>query len=230
MADHDKHVKTNNVLHHDDRPGVGDHVGEAAGGISGVLAGAAIGSAGGPIGTLIGGIAGAMTGWWTGRTVSEAATNITHGDDDYYRTHYEKSPNRLADRSYDHVRPAYHLGHLAAHNPDYKDRDWDYVERDLQTGCAPDTNRGDWTSVRDYAREGWTRGRSNVGTARTATDRPYYGTGASMGDRAEGMADRAGDAARNRGREVSDAADNLKDRVDGNPASRPGPDATDRRI
>src|SRR5688500_14775872 len=74
--DHDKHQDAagkNPVLHHDDNPGVGDHVGEAAGGISGVLAGAAIGSAGGPIGTIIGGIAGAVGGWWSGRTVSEAA-------------------------------------------------------------------------------------------------------------------------------------------------------------
>ena len=29
---------------------------------------------------------------------------------------------------------------------------------------------------------------------------------------------------------LADKADNLKDRVDGNPASKPGPDATDRRI
>ena len=29
---------------------------------------------------------------------------------------------------------------------------------------------------------------------------------------------------------LTDAADNVKDRIDGNPASRPGPDATDRRI
>jgi hypothetical protein len=29
---------------------------------------------------------------------------------------------------------------------------------------------------------------------------------------------------------LADKADDLKDRVDGNPASRPGPDATDRRI
>jgi hypothetical protein len=29
---------------------------------------------------------------------------------------------------------------------------------------------------------------------------------------------------------AADTLDDLKDRVDGNPASRPGPDATDRRI
>ena len=45
------------------------------------------------------------------------------------------------------------------------------------------------------------------------------GTGASDRARASGIADR-----------LTDAADNLKDRVDGNPASRPGPDTTDRRI
>lgn len=228
MADRDKQVKTNNVLHHDDRPGVADHVGEAAGGISGVLAGAAIGSAGGPVGTIIGGIVGAMGGWWTGRTVSEAATNITHSDDDYYRTHYESSPTRKADRTYDHVRPAYHLGHLAAHNPDYRDREWDAVERDLQKGWASDTTRGEWTSVRDYAREGYTRGRTTVGTTRSPSEKAYYGAGTAAG-KAEGLADRAMDSAKNLGNKAMNAADNLKDRVDGNPASKPGPDATDRR-
>jgi hypothetical protein len=44
-------------------------------------------------------------------------------------------------------------------------------------------------------------------------------TGASDRARTSGIADR-----------ITDAADNLKDRVDGNPASRPGPDPTDRRI
>ncbi|MFL5580298.1 MAG: hypothetical protein ACJ8AO_07985 [Gemmatimonadaceae bacterium] len=228
MADADKDIRTNKVIHHDDHPGVGDHVGEAAGGISGVLAGAAIGSAGGPIGTLIGGIVGAMGGWWTGRAVSEAATNITHADDDYYRSHYERSSNRLADRSYEQVRPAYHFGHLASHNPDYKDRDWEYVERDLQKGWASDTSGkyGEWTSMRDYAREGFTRGRSTYGTTRATTERPYYGAGTA----AAGMADRAGDAAANFGHRAANAADSVKDRIDGNPASRPGPDPTDRRF
>ena len=45
------------------------------------------------------------------------------------------------------------------------------------------------------------------------------GSGAADRARTTGIADR-----------ITDAADNLKDRVDGNPASRPGPDPTDRRI
>ena len=211
--DHDKdHAGKNPIIHHDDNPGVGDHVGEAAGGISGVLAGAAIGSAGGPIGTIIGGIAGAVGGWWSGRAVSEAATRLTHDDDKYYRGHYEGSSNRLADRSYDDVRPAYHVGHIAAHNPDYKDRDFDVVESDLRKGW--DTKYGEWDSMRGYARHGFDYGRGRSG-ATNASASSYYGAGA--GAAAGGLADRA-----------VQGADSLKDRVDGNPASKPGPDATDR--
>src|SRR5512132_519621 len=128
----DTNVTRNNVLHHDDNPSVGDEIGEAAGGISGVLAGAAIGSVGGPVGTIIGGIAGAVSGWWAGRAISEAASHVTHDDEDYFRRHYERSPSRLADRSYEDVRPAYQIGHLAARNPDYAERKFEDVETDLQ--------------------------------------------------------------------------------------------------
>ena len=238
-------ASTNPILHHDDNPGVGDHVGEAAGGISGVLAGAAIGSAGGPIGTIIGGIAGAIGGWWSGRAVSEAATHLTHDDDNYYRTHYEGSSARLADRSYDDVRPAYHLGHIASNNPDYANRNWDAVEGDLRRGWTDDltAKHGDWESMRGYARHGFEygRGRSTgsavagaaAGTAATAS---YYGGKAA--DKTANAADRAGDkienawdktkaGASNLGNKLADKVDDTKDRVDGNPASKPGPDATD---
>ena len=236
--DHDKdNAGKNPIIHHDDNPGVGDHIGEAAGGISGVLAGAAIGSAGGPIGTIIGGIAGAVGGWWSGRAVSEAATRLTQDDDKYYRGHYEGSSSRLADRSYDDVRPAYHLGHIAAHNPDYKERDFDAVESDLRRGW--DTKHGEWDSMRGYARHGFEYGRGRSG-ATNASASSYYGAGASTGASTGGLADRAGNAtenawdrtknaASNLGHKAANAADNVKDRVDGNPASKPGPDATDRR-
>ena len=162
-----------------------------------MAAGAAIGSMAGPIGTIIGGIAGAMGGWWTGRAVAEAATAVTTDDDNYYRTHYESSPTRLADRKYDDVRPAYYLGHLASRNPDYRSKSWDDIEPDLRNGWSRDSRYGSWDAVRGYASEGFNRGRSTLGTA---------------------------------GAKVANAADNLKDRVDGNPASKPGPDATDRRF
>ena len=60
-------------------------------------------------------------------------------------------------------------------------------------------------------------GGDRIGAAGTATP-GTYGTGGTMGD-----------AAREGAGRLADAADDVKDRVDGNPASRPGPDATDRR-
>jgi uncharacterized protein (TIGR02271 family) len=58
-------------------------------------------------------------------------------------------------------------------------------------------------------------------TTRDLTDRDVTDVSASgtRGRKARGVADK-----------VADAVDDVKDRVDGNPASRPGPDATDRRF
>jgi hypothetical protein len=59
--------------------------------------------------------------------------------------------------------------------------------------------------------------------------RGVAGSGAMLsGAAGSGAADRATDSGvLDR---AADKLDDLKDRVDGNPASRPGPDATDRRI
>src|SRR5215213_2828612 len=133
MDRNDTHApNTGGVLRHDDHPGTGDQVGEAVGGVSGVVTGAAIGSMGGPIGTIIGGIAGAVGGWWAGRTVSEAASKFTDHDDNNYRQAYEARPDRLADRTYDDVRPAYQLGHIASENPDYNGKSFESIETELQ--------------------------------------------------------------------------------------------------
>jgi uncharacterized protein YjbJ (UPF0337 family) len=203
---------------HDDHPSHVDEAGEAAGGIGGVLAGAAIGSVAGPVGTLIGGIAGAMGGWWAGRAVTEATSKLTTEDDEYYRGRYESSPNRLADRSYDDVRPAYHLGQIASQNPDYANMEWGAVQADLQRGWTAEQTKkyGDWNTVSGYASEGFNRGRLAFGN--TAS-----GAGAIRGN----TYDRAATGAETAANKVADKVDDLKDRVDGNPASRPGPDATD---
>jgi hypothetical protein len=157
-------ARADNVIHHDRQPDASDHVGEAAGGISGVLAGAAIGSVAGPIGTLAGGIAGAMGGWWAGRAISEAAENFTDEDERYYRGHYDRSPSRLADRPYEHVRPAYALGHLAARNPDYRGRAFEDVEEDLKKGWTSGLREqhGDWSANRVFARDAFDRSRSHM--------------------------------------------------------------------
>jgi hypothetical protein len=148
---------------HDSHPSHGDELGEATGGISGVLVGAGIGSAAGPIGTLIGGIAGALGGWWTGRAISEAAGALTHDDDRHFRAHYDAQPNRAADRAYDDVRGAYYLGQIAAHNPNFTAREFDEVEPELERGWATSADKnGSWTTVRPYAAEGFSRGRSRL--------------------------------------------------------------------
>jgi hypothetical protein len=187
-------VKDKALGKHDDHPGVADHVGEAAGGVSGVVAGAAIGSAIGPVGTVIGGILGAMGGWWSGRAVAEAATAITTDDDRFYRTKYESLPSR-GTRTYDEVKPAFYLGHVASRNPDFRNRSFEEIEPDLRRGWTADGKYGTWDEARGFAREGFNRGRATLGTM---------------------------------GKGLADVVDDTKDRIDGNPASRPGPDFTDR--
>lgn len=214
--------KTGGTLHHDDHPSTADEVGQAVGGITGVVTGAAIGSAVGPIGTVIGGLAGAVGGWWAGRTVAEATARFTAHDDTSYRQAYESRSDRLADRSYDDVRPAYQLGHIASENPDYNGKSFEAIEADLQRGWSNDlrARHGDWAAVRPYAEEAFTS-RTSV-SAREATNR--------IENSSENLADRASDTTRAVANKAIDAVDNVKDRIDNNPQTIPGPDPTDRRF
>src|SRR4051794_27471015 len=81
-------------------------------------------------------------------------------DDRLFRSHFQHA-NKLVDRAYEHVRGAYHLGYAAARDPDLGDRGFEEVEQDLETGWLNvRTSAGDWASVRDFAREGFTRGQT----------------------------------------------------------------------
>ena len=79
--------------------------------------------------------------------------------------------------------------------------------------------------VRTNARTGASTDRDvNFYSSPEYDDRRFFSraggtSGAADRGRTTGIADR-----------VTDAVDNVKDRIDGNPASRPGPDSTDRRI
>lgn len=220
--DHNTRSNDDGIINHDNSPTTGDEVGQAVGGVSGTVAGAAIGSVAGPIGTVIGGIAGAVGGWWAGRTVSEAAKRFDDDADTDYRQAYDSRSDRLADRSYEDIRPAYQLGHLASENPDYTGKSFENIEDDLQHGWSNDlrARHGDWSTVRPFAQEAYTR-RSSVST-RESMNR--------MENSTENLADRAGDTTRNAGNKIVDAVDNVKDRIDGNPASKPGADPTDSRF
>ena len=142
---------------------VGDEIGEVAGGISGVLLGAGIGSAAGPVGALIGAIGGAIGGWWAGRAVAEAASALSHEDEEYFRAHYDSLKSRPVDRAYDDVRGAYYLGQIASHNPNFIEREFTEVEPELERAWAQHEDEyGKWPTVREYAATGFTRGKSKL--------------------------------------------------------------------
>jgi hypothetical protein len=218
-----------------------------AGSVGGAAVGAAWGTLAGPLGTIIGGLAGAVGGWWAARSVTEQPL-FNLDDDGFYRQHYE-SQSTTADRpsgrnySYDDVRPAYQVGHLAGANPDYANRSFDEVEPHLRSAYGS-AGQDNWDDVRGYARDAYSRGRTvgsergmasglgtnsmtegmtgSIGSSGTMGSTGGMGSGTADSERSlsgtgGGIADR-----------VADAADDLKDRVDGNPASRPGRDATDR--
>lgn len=157
--------------HHHDDVSAGKLAAEGVGGAAAGAAGAAIGAMAGPVGMIVGGLAGIVGGWWAGKAAAESAKHYTPEDDRHYRDSYESSPGRIADRSFDDVRPAYQVGHLAGRNPDYKDRDWEAVEPDLERGWT-DTVRerhGEWDAARPYARDAFTRSRAAAGEDQAAS-------------------------------------------------------------
>lgn len=204
--DRDNPIDDRKIHAKDDTVTAGKLASEGVGGAAAGAAGAAIGSLAGPIGLFIGGLAGVVGGWWAGKAAAEAAGSYTDEDDRFYRSSYEGSSTRIADRSYDDVRPAFQAGHIAGMNPEYRNRDWDEVEGDLRRGWTDDlrARHGEWDAARPFARDAFTRSRA---TAAGST---------------------AAGAVREAGHKTANAIDDLKDRVDNNPASRPGPDATDR--
>lgn len=133
-------------------------VGEGVGGASGGLVGAALGSLAGPLGTAIGAIAGAVGGWWAGRAVVDVASGVSAEEESAFRTHFENSDARLADRSYEQARPAYHIGRIARMNPEYEGRSFDEVDAELSHAWTRDlcARYGEWPTVRHFVREGYT--------------------------------------------------------------------------
>jgi hypothetical protein len=136
----------------------GKTIAEGAGAFIGGASGASIGIVGGPIGLVIGAIAGAVGGWWAGKGIANA---INADDDLAFRRDYEGGVRRLADRTYEEVRPAYIAGHLAAVNPEYHDRSFDEIENDLERGWKSNVapRYGAWPTVRSYARSAFERTR-----------------------------------------------------------------------
>lgn len=110
------------------------------------------------------------------------APGYTPEDDRLFRSHFQRA-NRLADRAFEQVRPAYALGHDAGRDPAHAGRSFDELEPALESGWVNvPTALGDWAAVRVFAREGFERGRAlgfidreseRIGTTPTH-DRPSY--------------------------------------------------------
>jgi hypothetical protein len=100
-----------------------------------------------------------LGGWWAERDVAATIRQVTFEDDVVYRAHYDFSPTRLADRSYEVVRPSYLIGHIAGANPTYEGHDFDSIEGDLRAGWSEEirARHGDWDAVRQYAKEAFGR-------------------------------------------------------------------------
>jgi hypothetical protein len=116
--------------------------------------GQALGYVAHPIAVVIGAIAGKVGGWW--RKAAELRSELPAADEEACRAHFATLAG-ASDRSWDHARPGYMLGYIAAANPDYRDRGFEEIEGDLRLGFpeSPD----EYDRLRDYARFGFERGR-----------------------------------------------------------------------
>lgn len=160
--------------------------GPPASAAAGALAGAAAGISTlvfGPIGLVVGAIAGGAAGAAVGAVGTQAASDYYSAEyDDYYRSLWDASPRRTADRTFDSARPAFQFGHVAAQHPEFAGRGFTDVEPELRRRWSDDlrAHGGEWDAVRPdvetaygYARSrglGVRRDSTVVGSAGSAVD------------------------------------------------------------
>lgn len=111
---------------------------------------------------------------------------------------------------------AYYRGHYD--REPIGDRHYDEVRPAYYLGHVasrnPEYRDRPFEEIETDLRSGWTRN-------------PKYGSWDSVRNYASEGYSRGSNALRDAGNRVANAADDLKDRVDANPASKPGPDSTD---
>ena len=141
----------------------GSHpIGTGVGAAGGAATGAAIGGAvGGPVGAVIGGAAGAVAGGAAGHSVAEGLDPTV--EDDYWRKTYSTRPYYRAGSTYEEYEPAYRYGWESASRPEYRGREFDEVESDLERGWekAKGKTREGWRDVKAATRDAWNRVRGH---------------------------------------------------------------------
>lgn len=127
-------------------------------GVEGTLkaTGKALHTLAGPIGTAVGVIAGKAGGWW--HSASDSLAELPEEQEQACRVYFESYTARPAELTWDDARTAYTIGWIAAANPDYGDREFDTVEPDIRPGIDREREEA-YTSLRDFARQGYHRGR-----------------------------------------------------------------------
>jgi hypothetical protein len=109
------------------------------------------------VGALVGGAVGAIAGGAAGHAAGEALDPTVEGK--YWRENFRNRPYYQTGRTYSDYEPAYRYGWESAGRPDYRDRRFDDVEKDLEKGW--DRARGEsgrtWYEIKDATRDAWSR-------------------------------------------------------------------------
>lgn len=88
--------------------------------------------------------------WWTDEHVRQAATDWSGDDEAHYSSDYVRRGGQLESSGWEAARTGYALGHIASHNPDY--RNFDEVRQDLRAGFGtPDG----FEALQAFVREGF---------------------------------------------------------------------------
>jgi hypothetical protein len=157
-------------------------VGVGAGMVAGTMAGLQAGALAGAATLGVGGLAGAMLGAAAGAALAQDAdpTRYTPEVDAHYRALYERAP--ATDRAYDHVRPAYVFGHVAAAEPDLAGMTFDEAEPALRAAWNDElrARAGTWEQARRHVLDAYGHARSEgagerrdlgvIGSAGSAVD------------------------------------------------------------
>jgi ElaB/YqjD/DUF883 family membrane-anchored ribosome-binding protein len=112
---------------------------------------------GGAVGALVGVVAGALGGWWAARATAERGLALPSDAEEACRVHFMSYTLRPEELEFDHARPGYLLGWVAAGNPEYRGREYDEVEAELRRAFTDDY-AADYDALRDFARFGFERG------------------------------------------------------------------------
>jgi hypothetical protein len=117
----------------------------------------------------------------TGASTGDARENdprdpgFTVEQDRVFRSHYQRV-NRLADRGYDDVRPAYHYGARAGASRSSRPS-FEEIETDLENGWLNvRVGGGDWASVREFVRTGYDSAQGGARMQGRVSGMPAIGT------------------------------------------------------